>query len=160
MDFAAAAAVDGYAVNAADAADAADSANAVPHCRRRRHAAVRRPPISLVAPAPHCGSFTHTHLSLQHHHLRFALLTPFPPSAAPCAPPALAAAAAKMFRGMFLALERLSHAPDAMRAQVILGSIGGAFVLSYFMYATSTRDNGSRERRALKVQQELKIHMK
>lgn len=65
-----------------------------------------------------------------------------------------------MFRGMFLALERLSHAPDATRAQAILGSIGGAFVLSYLMYAAGTRDNGSRERRALKVQQELKIHMK
>jgi len=65
-----------------------------------------------------------------------------------------------MFRGLFLTFERLSHASDAARLQAILGAIGASTVLAYAMYAVNVHDNGARARKAVKVQQELRIHMK
>ena len=65
-----------------------------------------------------------------------------------------------MFRGLFVALERASHAPDAARNRIILGFIGATTVLSYLTYLAGTKDNGSRTRQMLKVQNELRVNMK
>ena len=64
------------------------------------------------------------------------------------------------FRGAFLVLERLSHAPEAARTQAILGSIGAATVLAYLMYASNVKDNGARARQMDKVKSELRVNMK